>query len=186
VDIRDQSGLAWAVAQAGSECRVVIGKNCTALPELYISLGARCRLVIGDDCSLAALRIEARDGALIEIGNGVSFVYRTLLSLAEPSHLCIGAGSLFADETIILTSDYHSVVDKQSGERINRAADVEIGQQVWLGTRAAVLKGVRIGRQAVIGFGAVVTDDVPPNCVAAGNPARVVKSGIGWHNILLP
>src|SRR5947207_12562646 len=70
MEIRDQSDLAWAIARAGSDSRVVIGKGCTALPELHISLGDRCRLVIGNGCSLAALKIEARDDVLIEIGQG--------------------------------------------------------------------------------------------------------------------
>jgi acetyltransferase-like isoleucine patch superfamily enzyme len=185
MEIRDQSGLAWAVT-AGSDSRIVIGKDCTASPELHISLGEGSRLLIGDGCSLAALKIEARDGVFIEIGNGVSFVWRTLLALAEPSHLRIGAGSLFADETTILASDYHSLVDKHTGRRINSAANVEIGEQVWLGLRATVLKGVRIGNHAVIGFGAVVTSDIPPNCVAAGNPARIIRGGIQWNHALLP
>lgn len=185
MEIRDQSGLTGAIA-AGSDSRIVIGKDCTASPELHISLGDRSRLVVGDGCSLAALKIVARDGAFIEIGNGVSFVWRTLLGLAEPSHLRIGAGSLFADETMILTSDYHSLLNGQTGQRINRAADVEIGEHVWFGARAAVLKGVRIGNHAVIGFGAVVTSDIPPNSVAAGNPARVIRGGIQWNHALLP
>jgi maltose O-acetyltransferase len=53
---------------------------------------------------------------------------------------------------------------------------VTIGKNVWLGAGSAILKGVNIGENSVVGFGAVVTDDVPPNCVVAGNPARIVKT----------
>jgi acetyltransferase-like isoleucine patch superfamily enzyme len=52
---------------------------------------------------------------------------------------------------------------------------VVIEDRVWLGARAIVLKGVRIGHDAVIGAGAVVTSDVPPRSVAVGVPARVVR-----------
>ncbi|HEX4889569.1 MAG TPA: CatB-related O-acetyltransferase [Alphaproteobacteria bacterium] len=52
---------------------------------------------------------------------------------------------------------------------------VRIGNDVWIGSRAIILSGVSIGDGAVIGAGAVVTRDVPPYAVAAGNPARVVR-----------
>jgi acetyltransferase-like isoleucine patch superfamily enzyme len=54
-------------------------------------------------------------------------------------------------------------------------APVVIEEDVWIGTNCMVLKGVTIGRGAVIAAGAVVTKDVPPFTVAAGNPARVIK-----------
>lgn len=53
--------------------------------------------------------------------------------------------------------------------------DTIIGKNVFIGCNALVLKGVHIGDNAVIGAGSVVTKDVPANCVAAGNPAVVVK-----------
>ena len=55
------------------------------------------------------------------------------------------------------------------------ARPVHIGNNVWIGESACVLAGVTIGDGAVIGAGAVVTRDVPPRCVAAGNPARVIR-----------
>lgn len=55
------------------------------------------------------------------------------------------------------------------------ASPVTIGDNVWIGGAAILLPGVTVGRNAVIGAGAVVTRDVPPNTVAAGNPARVIR-----------
>lgn len=52
---------------------------------------------------------------------------------------------------------------------------VEIGDDVWIGARAILLPGVRVGRGAVVGAGAVVARDVPPCAVVVGNPARVVS-----------
>lgn len=54
-------------------------------------------------------------------------------------------------------------------------AEVIIEDNVWIGAEAKIMKGVRVGRDAVVGAGAVVTSDVPPGTVVAGNPARVVK-----------
>lgn len=56
------------------------------------------------------------------------------------------------------------------------ALPITIGDNVWLGGGAIVLPGVTIGENSIIGAGAVVTKDVPPNALAVGNPARVVRS----------
>jgi maltose O-acetyltransferase len=53
---------------------------------------------------------------------------------------------------------------------------VRIGDDVWIGTGAVILKGVTIGARAIVGAGAVVNRDVPPDVIVAGNPARVVKN----------
>ena len=53
---------------------------------------------------------------------------------------------------------------------------ITIGNNVWLGGNVCVLPGVTIGDNAVIGAGSVVTRDVPANCIAAGNPCRVIRS----------
>ena len=56
-----------------------------------------------------------------------------------------------------------------------READIQIGANTWLGAYVVVLAGVTIGEGTIVAAGSVVTRDLPPNCVAAGNPARVVR-----------
>ena len=78
---------------------------------------------------------------------------------------------------MILDNDFHAF-DQVKGEWRNEYATnsrpILIGRFVFIGARAIILKGVTIGDRALIGAGAVVTQDVPPNHLAAGNPARVV------------
>lgn len=66
-------------------------------------------------------------------------------------------------------------------------ADVYIGDNCFIGTRVIVLPGVRIGNECVIGSGSIVTKDIPNNCIAVGNPAKVIKHNIscGRYGVIL-
>jgi len=87
----------------------------------------------------------------------------------------VGDDCILADCRIFDT-DMHSIwPDRRSEEAVVATAPVRIGRNAWIGAAAIILKGVTIGENSVIGAGSVVVRDVPPNCVAAGNPARVVK-----------
>lgn len=79
------------------------------------------------------------------------------------------------------TGDSHSIVD-MSGERINHAEDVVIGDHVWIGYRVLINKGAVIPENTIIGTGAVVTKSFEePNTVLAGVPAKVVKKDVNWR-----
>ena len=54
-------------------------------------------------------------------------------------------------------------------------APIEIGDDVWIGARCQILKGVHIGARSIIAAGSVVTKDVPADCIAGGNPAKVIR-----------
>ncbi len=56
-----------------------------------------------------------------------------------------------------------------------------IGNHVWIGENALILKGVKIGDNSIVGAGSVVTKDVPNNSIVAGNPARIIKNNINWE-----
>jgi len=78
----------------------------------------------------------------------------------------------------------HPIFDLSTKERINRAADVSIGDHVWLGQDAYIGKGAVVGSGSVVGANSVVTKTVPENSVCAGNPARVIKTNIYWEKRL--
>jgi len=86
----------------------------------------------------------------------------------------IGEGTLIGSGALIIDNDFHILTpDGWRGETRSNARAIRIGREVFIGARAIILKGVTIGDRAIIGAGAVVTRDVPANCVAAGNPASV-------------
>lgn len=61
-------------------------------------------------------------------------------------------------------------------------ADVHIGKDCVIGIRAIIMPGIHIGNQCVIGGGSVVTKDIPDHCIAVGNPAKVIKTGVEVRN----
>ena len=62
-----------------------------------------------------------------------------------------------------------------------KAEAITIEDDVWIGFRASIMKGVTVGRGSIVSANACVYKDVPPNCIVAGNPARVIKEGISWR-----
>jgi acetyltransferase-like isoleucine patch superfamily enzyme len=85
----------------------------------------------------------------------------------------IGAGACIWD------TDFHPVDAERRREHATRDArcvPITIEDEVFIGARALILKGVNVGRSAVIGAGAIVTKNVDPGDIVAGNPARVVRS----------
>jgi maltose O-acetyltransferase len=72
----------------------------------------------------------------------------------------------------VMDNNQHDVVRHTE---LPPSGPVVIEDNVWIGSKVVILPGVRIGSRAVIGAGSIVTKDVPPRCVAAGNPARVLR-----------
>ncbi len=113
---------------------------------------------------------EPERGA-ITIGDYVMISPGTRISAAE--QITIGHSVMMASGVYITDADWHGVYDRT--ERAEAVTPVIIHDNVWLGDRCTVLKGVTIGENSIVAAAAVVTADVPANVVVAGNPARVVK-----------
>ena len=118
-------------------------------------------------------------GSRIVIGADTRFNKLAWFQALEGTQITVGKKCLFADIRV-RTSDVHSILDLADGRRLNLARDVTIGNRVWIAEKAHIYKGVVIGPYSVIGAHSVVTRSIPPNSVAVGNPAKVVRSGITW------
>ena len=93
------------------------------------------------------------------------------------SKIEIGKGCTIARDVVIRDYDGH-MIDLPD---YKIAKPITIGDHVWIGNRAVILKGVNIGDGAIVAAGALVTKDVPANSIVAGIPAKVVKKGVYWH-----
>lgn len=132
------------------------------------------RLTIGDHVRLvstvATLELVTLPGGHLEIGDDTFINYGS--SLVASRHVSVGRGCLIGTHVMVMDCDFHRVEDK-SWDTEGRPVVIE--DRAWLGNRSIVLKGVRVGHDAVVAAGAVVTHDVPPRTLVAGVPARVIR-----------
>lgn len=135
------------------------------------------RVVIGNRQTWV-VGLKVYDDARLVIGHDTTINYQTLISCARS--VTIGNHCRLAGEIKIFDNNSHPTdyrARRVDGGRMSAedVAPVVIEDDVWIGTGALVMKGVRIERGAIVAAGAVVTKSVPAFSVAAGNPARVVK-----------
>ena len=124
--------------------------NCVRLTS-WPSKQADAEIIIGDYC-------------LISPG----------VRISSAKSIRIGDNCMFAANVIISDSDWHGIYNRIRPFRCTKPVTIE--NNVWLGERVIVNKGVTIGENSVIGAGSIVTKSIPANSVAAGNPARVIKT----------
>jgi acetyltransferase-like isoleucine patch superfamily enzyme/coenzyme F420-reducing hydrogenase beta subunit len=93
-------------------------------------------------------------------------------------YIKIGKNCHIAKDVIIRDLDGHYIEEP----KYRTSKPVYIGDNVWLGYRSMVLKGVTIGEGSIIAAGGVVTKDIPPHCIAAGNPAKIIRTNIKWRS----
>ncbi|MBD5205134.1 MAG: acyltransferase [Bacteroidales bacterium] len=104
----------------------------------------------------------------MEISRTARISFGAKLDKTNPKGIHIGKESFIASGAIILSHDFSR----------NIHAETYIGTQCFIGVNAVVMCGVRIGDNCVIGAGAIVTKDIPSNCMVVGNPARIIREGI--------
>jgi len=120
--------------------------------------------------NVVPIEIVSHEGARVSIGDHTFINYGSSISAHEL--VKIGRHCLLGHYTLILDHNEHGV-DKRSA--IAPSSPVTIEDHVWIGSRVIILPGVSIGHHSVVGAGSVVTKDIPANCLAVGNPARVVR-----------
>jgi acetyltransferase-like isoleucine patch superfamily enzyme len=123
-----------------------------------LRLWRRSRIVVGRDTTANGVRI-----------------------ICDDSEVEIGDDCMFSDEVLVQAADQHPIVDLKSGKVINnQRRRTVLGAHVWVGRGAVLMPDVKVGRGAIVGTGAIVTQDVPATSVVVGVPARVVREDTTW------
>lgn len=125
------------------------------------------------------------NGCEMRIGSKTTIMDAHLAVAEDNRKLIIGKDCMLSSGIYIATTDSHSILDLQTGERTNPALDIVIGDHVWIGRNVTIRKGCLIGRNSIIGGNTVVTKDAPANAIVVGIPGRVVKTGVTWNRIRL-
>lgn len=155
-------------------------------------------------CRSALCRID-KDGKLRVGSNGKSFqlYYGCDVIVFSGGELILKSGFCNSDTKIrckekitigedvvishnVTIEDYdghqlYNILENGTKEKLNISAPITIGDHVWIGAKATILKGVNVGDGAVIAAGSVVTSDIPAHCLCAGVPAKVIRENVEWE-----
>ena len=174
-------------------CGATLGKRCRIFNRFYLFLHPHGELRIGDDFIFSSgsnfnqlsrnIRgsIYVAENAKLLIGDHVgissSCVWVTQ-SVTIGDYVNIGADSIIVD-----TDAHHLDWQARRNHGKRNCKPIVIEDDVFIGTRSIILKGVTIGARSVIGAGSVVTKDIPADCIAAGNPCKVIRMMNSDENI---
>jgi len=166
---------------------VAVGRRCRFCGFPHVRLAQGASITLGDDVLinsrsdgnpaglphptiLAAVGPES--AIVVGPGTGISGA-----SIVPRSAVTVGARVLIGAGACVWDTDFHPLEPEQRRVHATRgaaSAPVQIGDDVFVGARALILKGVSIGPRAVVGAGAVVTKPVPAGAIVGGNPARAI------------
>lgn len=109
----------------------------------------------------------------MDLGKGVRISHKAHLDKSiNPKGIHIGDGTWVLNGAFVMAHDHCRSLK----------ADTYIGSDCVIGINAIIMPGLHIGNQVVVGGGSVVTKDIPSNCIAVGNPAKIIKTDIHVHN----
>ena len=143
-------------------------------PGVKIEIGKDAELVLGRWSWLGAGSKVRVHGGRVAIG--AKSVLGEECTISAWQHVSIGRECIIADRVMFIDFDHNTVeTERPIRQQGIYKRDVNVGHNVWIGYAAAILRGVSVGENSVIGTNSVVTRDVPPNAVVGGAPARVLR-----------
>lgn len=164
-------------ASINSEMPFIIGKPDVDgnFLETTFFMGQNAKFVNNSGFTFfSGTKIKIYKDGVLEVNGGY---INSLSRIHCYNNIKLGKGVIIGENVVIRDSDSHCI---NNGEK-DISKPINIGNHVWIGQDAIILKGVTIGDGVIIGAGAVVTSDVPDNCLACGSPARVIKRNVYWN-----
>jgi acetyltransferase-like isoleucine patch superfamily enzyme len=154
--------------------RLQLDGLCFIGPRVTLQIGKTARVELGRWSWLGhGTKIRCHEGV---VSIGAKTVLGQECTISAYQHVSIGRECVIADRVMLIDFD-HGMVEVERPIRVQGIykRDTKIGNNVWIGYGACVLRGVTVGDNAVIGTNAVVTKDVPDNAVVGGVPARIIR-----------
>lgn len=122
--------------------------------------------------TVVPLEIHAGPDGTLEIGERTYINYGCSISASK--HIKIGANCSIGTYCMLMDNDFHHIDPERRNER-PESKPIILEDNVWLGGRVIVLRGVTIGKDSVIAAGSVVSKDIPSGVIAGGVPAKVIR-----------
>lgn len=179
IEIQDSSLYHSAFNDYGVNNKIVV-KNAANLSYSNIIVEGEDNSVTLDGCIGGVTIIIKGKNCNVYIGPKTSMESLYIVCKGPNDAVTIGKDCMFSGNVEIWGSDTHRITDLDN-QPLNFSLPVNIGNHVWVGKHAKILKGTSIGDNSIIGMCSVVTHDVPNNSAVAGNPSKVVKNGVTWH-----
>jgi len=166
----------------GDDNSVCVLENAHISNTTIFIRGNNNRLKIGTAVlwSGGCFRFEGNN-CVIEVGENTTASSAYLQAVESNRRIVVGKDCMLAVEIDMWTSDFHTILDINSLDRINPPKDIVIEDHVWIGAYVLLLKGVRLGSNSIIAARSVVTKSIPANTEAAGIPAKPVREGVTWN-----
>lgn len=147
----------------------------------FIFKGDECTLDLRGSRNITNTRFELLDSnTTINVNKNTGFNNNRVLVAGKGNSINIGSDCIFAENAEIWASDTHSIIDNSSNLRINLDKPIVLGDRIWVGNNALIMKGVTINNDAVIAAYSVVTKNIQQNELVGGIPAKLIKSNIRW------
>jgi len=165
----------------GTNNRVIIGKNVTLFKVTIQIIGSNNKIVIDDNCELCncALRTDGNNN-IIHVGSG-TYIGGACIHALDSTLIKLGKMCLLSSE-IDIRSGEHCIYNLSDKKRYNFGKNIRIGNHVWIGKRAQILKGAEIADDSVVGAGSLVTKKFnDSNVIIAGHPAKIIRTRINWR-----
>lgn len=160
-----------------SKGKLDIGIKPMIINRTVVNMGMYSTLITGDRASISnGCRISIGKNAKLEIGDGTSIGEKTRIMVDKS--ILIGNDCLISWDVQILDSDQHNIYVNDTIQEKTKPIIIE--DNVWVGARTTILKGVTVGNGAIIASNSVVTKDVPANTLVGGNPANIIKENVSW------
>lgn len=166
----------------GNNNSIIIGDYFNMANTSISVSGNNNRVIIGSKGYVTGLQLIIEDdNNLINIGDEIFVMGDTRIYCVQESKFTMEEGCMLSDHIEIRTTDNHSIIDLNSGLRINYEEDIVLHKRVWVGTGVTILKGTEVAEGCIVGAASVLTKKyLTAHAIIAGNPGKVIRKNVDW------
>jgi acetyltransferase-like isoleucine patch superfamily enzyme len=179
-DVSNEKLSGLTINFKGNNNKIHIGKNARVDSGQIFINGDSNELLFGKSTRCGNIRIIMQDGSLIDVGEKTTIEQAYILS-RDGCQVVFGKDCMISFQVDFRTSDAHGIYDLETGDLVNSPGNIILEDHVWITQGVIVSKNVRIGENSIVGSRSFVQNSViPPHCIYAGTPARLIREKVRW------